>query len=75
MGLETIDDLVALPLGPHEVVVFPIVEVTHGPPEARLETSPNQHRVVATTNVVLVRSDRSLGELDVGSSVALVDLI
>lgn len=55
--LEGVDNLVALPLGPHEVVLLPGVEVAHRPPEASLERGSHQNAVVALSNVVLVLAE------------------
>ena len=54
VGFDLGEDFVALPLCPQEVVVAPVVEVAHGPPEAGLEGRPDQDGVVAPSNVVLV---------------------
>lgn len=32
-GLDAVEDLIRLPLGPYEVVSFPLIIVAHGPPE------------------------------------------
>lgn len=47
---------------PHEVIVFPAVEVTHRPPEAGLERGSDQDGIVATANVVLVLGEGSSRE-------------
>lgn len=56
---------IALPLGPQEIVIAPVVKVAHGPPEASLERRPHQDRVVSPPNVVLVRRERRSRELQV----------
>lgn len=60
--LDASKDLVAFPLSPNEVVVLPIVVVTHGPPESRLESCAHDARVVSAPDVKLVRGERSCGE-------------
>ena len=72
MGLNGVEDLVGLPLGPHEVVVAPVFEVAHGPPEASLQSRAHKNGVVAAPDVVLVRGEGRDGELDL-VVVALVD--
>lgn len=66
------EDFVAFPLGPHEVVVAPVVEVAHRPPKALLERGPHQNRVVAPPDVVLVGRERGDGELGV-EAVTFID--
>lgn len=53
-GLDAVEDLVALPLGPHEVVVTPLFKVTHAPPKARFKSGSHQDGIVASAYVVLV---------------------
>ena len=54
MGFQACDYTIGLPLGPHEVVLLPGVEIAHRPPESSLETSAHQLRIIAFANVVLV---------------------
>ena len=58
-------DLVRLPLGPQEVVVAPVVKVSHTPPKACLQSSSHQYRIVAPTDVVLVGREGAGGKLEV----------
>ena len=38
VGFDAVEDFIALPLGPHEVVVAPLLEVPHAPPKSRFES-------------------------------------
>jgi len=74
VGLEAGEDLVGLPLGPQEVVLVPLFEVSHRPPEPLLHASPHQDRVVPLPNVIFVGRDAGFGEGDL-DGVGLVDLV
>lgn len=54
--LKAFDNLVRLPLCPHEVILLPGFKVAHRPPEALLECRPHKNRVVAAPDVVLIGS-------------------
>jgi hypothetical protein len=61
--LDLRENLVAFPLGPRKVVVRPVLEVAHAPPEALLESGADQNRIVAAPYIILVRRERRVGEL------------
>jgi hypothetical protein len=70
---ETLDNPVRLPLGPHKVVLIPVVVVSQLPPKSGFHRSPDQDRVVSSTDVVLVR--REIGDRKrLRAIVGLVDL-
>lgn len=71
MGLDATEDLVWLPLSPYEVVVFPVVVVTHGPPEPRFESCSDDPWVVSSADIVLIWSERSIGKLYLFDSIGL----
>lgn len=72
--LDAAENFVRFPLGPNKVVSFPLIIVSHGPPEARFEGSPYNARVVATTYVVFIWLERRSWELDLLHSIGLQDL-
>ena len=60
-------------MGPEEVVVAPVIVVSHGPPESSLEGSSDQDGVVSSADVVLVWREGGSWELEI-IAVGLVDL-
>jgi len=60
---DATEDFVWLPLSPYEVVVFPVIVVTHGPPEPRFESCSDDPWVVSSADIVLIRSERSIRKL------------
>lgn len=59
---ETLYYAVRLPLGPHEVVLLPIVVVSQLPPKSGFHRGSDQDRVVTPTDVILVRREVRDGE-------------
>lgn len=68
------NNLVGFPLGPDKVVLVPLFEVAHGPPEALLQTVPHQDRVVAFSYIILIGGEAGFGEGNNGV-VRLVNLV
>ena len=64
----------ALPLGPDEIELLPVLKVTSRPPEAILQAVTNQVRVVALAHIVFVRRKRQLWE-DNGQTVLKIQFI
>ena len=69
--LDTGENLVWFPLRPYKIVVFPIIKVAHGPPESRFKSCSDYTRIVAATNVIFIRSERSIWELRVLNTIRL----
>lgn len=72
--LDTVEDFVWLPLCPNKVIAFPLIKVSHGPPESTLEGRPHYTWVISTTNIVLIRLESSCRELYLLDSIWLKDL-
>jgi len=70
-GLEAAKDLVRLPLRPYEVIILPVVVITHAPPEAGLESCTHDPRVVSSPNVIFVWREGRVRELNLLDTVRL----
>jgi hypothetical protein len=64
VGLNSSDNFVTFPLRPHKVVVVPLIEIAHRPPEATLYTGTYKHRVITLSYIILVRRERLLRKLN-----------
>ena len=73
IGFNTVQNLVWLPLCPQELIVSPLVIVTHWPPEARFQCCTNQYGVVSFPNVVFVGCEGRIREFAV-KIIGFVDL-
>ena len=51
---QTVQYLVWFPLRPYEVVVFPVVKVSHRPPKSRFQRCSHNAGIVSTSNVIFV---------------------
>jgi len=60
-----VKNFIALPLGPHEVIVAPFLVVAHTPPKSCFESRTHKNRIIATTYVILIRREACVGEFDV----------
>ena len=47
------------------MIVTPVIEVAHRPPEARLEGRSDKDRVITTANVVFIRRESARRELEI----------
>ena len=68
-GLNAVEDLVRFPLSPNEIIVLPIIVVTHAPPKSALQCCSDYPRVVTSAYIVFIRSKTCRRKLDFFDSV------
>lgn len=71
---DAVEDFIWLPLCPNKVITFPLVKVSHGPPESTFEGRPHYPRIISSANIVLIWLESSCRELYLLDSIWLKNL-